>query len=194
MQHHRTLRLPAAASSARDSGAVIDIGALSSGGCSGPGHYYDRTVYRCCKAGQPSDCPSFPRSTGSSTTKRNCKPRMLPPFANNALGPDHATVASDAGIAALPAQGGCLGVWTCDRGAGRALPHSPWPALAMQETSGTTLTLTGVLGLAAVVCALYQLRGGPGKLGLRTMRVVSDLRAGAWGACPCSAVAACCRS
>lgn len=87
-----------------------------------------------------------------------------------------------------------VGVWTCDRGAGRALPHSPWPALAMQETSGTTLTLTGVLGLAAVVCALCQLRGGPGKLGLRTMRVVSDLRAGAWGACPCSAAAACCRS
>lgn len=34
----------------------------------------------------------------------------------------------------------------------------------MQESSGTTLTLTGILGLAAVVYALYQLRGGQGEL------------------------------
>ena len=33
----------------------------------------------------------------------------------------------------------------------------------MQESSGTTLTLTGILGLAAVVYALYQ-RGGQGEL------------------------------
>lgn len=61
-----------------------------------------------------------------------------------------------------------LGVSTRLRGALRAaaarLKQAAMHPMHLQATSGTTLALTGILGLAAVVYALYQLRGGPGVL------------------------------
>ena len=77
---------------------------------------------------------------------------------------DQEHVAGAGGPPGLPVQGARR-----DRAIGRspgpgrathAQPLAPWAAL--QDASGTTLAFTGILGLA-VVYALWQLRGGPGR-------------------------------
>ena len=67
--------------------------------------------------------------------------------------------------AAGPVRGECAGnaIWLARLAVRLPCLQLTSDLQCLQEADGTTLTLTGVLGLAAVVYALYQLRAGPGE-------------------------------